>query len=93
MKRVFEEHGALVMGTVPAERLLVFEVGEGWGPLCGFLGREGPGGGFPHVNDGGEYVRGFRRARNWVVGRVLVRGVLLVGPVVAAAVWVWWGRG
>jgi hypothetical protein len=27
---------------VPEERLLVFNVKEGWGPLCRFLGKEGP---------------------------------------------------
>ena len=35
---VFEKHNALVKATVPAERLLVFDVREGWQPLCDFLG-------------------------------------------------------
>jgi hypothetical protein len=40
-----------VTRTVPKERLLVFDVRQGWGPLCGFLGRPVPTTPFPHIND------------------------------------------
>merc|ERR1712013_30660 len=36
--RFFEEHVAEVKKVVPEEKLLVWEVKEGWGPLCRFLG-------------------------------------------------------
>merc|ERR1740139_460550 len=37
--------------AVPAGRLLVFNVKEGWGPLCAYLGRPVPAGiPFPHVH-------------------------------------------
>ncbi len=49
--RVFEEHNAEVRRTVPAGRLLEFEVGQGWEPLCAFLGRPVPGTPFPRLND------------------------------------------
>jgi len=49
---VFERHNEEVKKHVPAERLLVYEVKEGWKPLCEFLGveipEEKP---FPHLND------------------------------------------
>jgi len=48
---VFERHNAEVRATVPAERLLVFEVREGWEPLCRFLDRPVPAGPFPHLNE------------------------------------------
>jgi hypothetical protein len=36
----------------PADQLLVYEVKEGWEPLCDFLGIETPKGEpFPHLND------------------------------------------
>jgi hypothetical protein len=35
---MFEEHSALVRTLVPPEQLLVYEVKQGWGPLCAFLG-------------------------------------------------------
>jgi len=44
----FERHNALVERTVPEERLLVYEVAQGWEPLCGFL--DVPAQPFPRVN-------------------------------------------
>ena len=50
--RVFAEHSRDVQETVPGERLLVFDVKQGWAPLCAFLGVPIPEGEpFPHVND------------------------------------------
>jgi hypothetical protein len=46
-----ERHNAEVKSTVPAERLLVWEVGDGWEPLCEFLEVEVPAEPLPHVND------------------------------------------
>ena len=41
---------------VPADRLLVYEVSQGWGPLCEFLGVPVPDGKpFPHLNDTVEF--------------------------------------
>jgi len=48
----FEEYVAEVKATVPAERLLVFSVTEGWEPLCEFLGEPVPDELFPHENVG-----------------------------------------
>jgi len=53
--RVFEEHNARVQRTVPPERLLVYEVSEGWGPLCEFLGVPQPNAPFPHANRREEF--------------------------------------
>lgn len=44
-------HEEEVKRTVPADRLLVWEVKEGWEPLCAFLGVEVPSEPLPHVND------------------------------------------
>ncbi|MGN9842789.1 sulfotransferase family protein [Nonomuraea sp. H19] len=48
---VFDRHLAEVKAAIPAERLLVFDVGEGWGPLCAFLGVPVPGQPFPQANE------------------------------------------
>jgi len=49
---VFAQHNQAVRETIAPERLLVFDVKEGWEPLCAFLGvpvpEDEP---FPHVND------------------------------------------
>lgn len=41
---------AEVKAEVPAERLLVFDVAEGWAPLCAFLGKPMPDAPFPRTN-------------------------------------------
>lgn len=48
---VYEQHNAAVIDGVPADRLLVYTVGDGWEPLCDFLGVAVPEVDFPHVND------------------------------------------
>ncbi|TPX58091.1 hypothetical protein PhCBS80983_g03401 [Powellomyces hirtus] len=48
---VFRSHIAEVKCTVPADKLLVFEVAQGWAPLCAFLGVPIPQEEFPRVND------------------------------------------
>jgi hypothetical protein len=48
---VYHRHVDAVRGKVPPERLLVYEVGEGWEPLCRFLDVPVPDGPFPHLND------------------------------------------
>ena len=54
---LFERWNAEVQETVPAERLLVFDVKQGWQPLCAFLGVPIPPGPFPHKNDRQRMVR------------------------------------
>jgi hypothetical protein len=47
----FERHNAKIKATIPKEKLLVFDVKEGWEPLCGFLGMPVPDHPFPNLND------------------------------------------
>ncbi|GLZ14377.1 sulfotransferase family protein [Actinomadura sp. NBRC 104425] len=42
---------ARVREAIPADRLLVFDVREGWKPLCRFLDVDVPGIPFPHLNE------------------------------------------
>ncbi len=50
-RRVFKQSNEDVRRRVPPERLLVFDVREGWEPLCNFLGIEVPDKPFPHLNE------------------------------------------
>ena len=54
---VFEEHARRVQAEVPADRLLVFRVQDGWEPLCTFLDCDVPDEPFPHLNEGPDMVR------------------------------------
>ncbi len=44
-----------VRAAIPPERLLVFDVAEGWEPLCHFLDTPVPNGPFPHLNKQAEF--------------------------------------
>jgi hypothetical protein len=48
---VYQAHITEVTETVPAERLLIFLVSEGWQPLARFLGAPVPRAPFPRLND------------------------------------------
>ncbi len=52
---VFTRHTEDVRRAVPADRLLVYEVGHGWEPLCAFLDVPVPDGPFPHLNDAASF--------------------------------------
>lgn len=54
---VFLQHIESVKQQVPPEKLLVYDVKEGWEPLCAFLGVEAsPEKPFPHLNDRANFV-------------------------------------
>ncbi|WP_374058928.1 sulfotransferase family protein [Planomonospora sp. ID67723] len=57
----FERHNAEVRAAIPAERLLVYRVGEGWEPLCAFLGVPVPDEAFPRANDSASFWGNFGR--------------------------------
>lgn len=48
---VFHRHNEDVKAKAPSDRLLVYQVGEGWEPLCDMLGVPVPDEPFPHLND------------------------------------------
>ncbi len=53
----FERHNEAVQAEVPADNLLVFNVAEGWAPLCEFLEMPIPSEPFPHLNEGVATIR------------------------------------
>merc|ERR1711920_912771 len=57
LAKLYEDWISEVKRSVPAERLLVFNVKEGWEPLCTFLGVPVPSRAFPRVNDGAMMQR------------------------------------
>jgi hypothetical protein len=57
MTNLFSRWNEEVMQTVPKERLLVFEVRDGWAPLCEFLGVDIPDEAFPRSNDANSFEK------------------------------------
>ncbi len=56
-KAIFNAWNEEVKRTVPAGRLLIFEMREGWEPLCNFLGVPVPAAPFPRLNAGDSFVK------------------------------------
>jgi len=49
-EQAFNNHLEDVKATVPADKLLIYDVRDGWGPLCKFLDVEEPKEALPHLN-------------------------------------------
>lgn len=59
-RQVFIDHMAYVQRVVPPEKLLVYKVQDGWGPLCEFLGLPEPDTPFTCINDSKAIVALFK---------------------------------
>jgi Sulfotransferase domain len=80
----FHRHNEEVRRTVPPDRLLVYEVGQGWGPLCEFLGVPVPlDKPFPRLND----TAWFRSQIGKVAALILGTGCAAVLLAVLGLVW------
>ena len=68
-----------VKRTVPEEKLLVFNVKEGWEPLCKFLNVPIPEGPFPHTNDSAQMKKFIKsnqiKAKMVVIGAPILLGI------------------
>jgi hypothetical protein len=76
---VYRAHVEEVRRTVPAERFLVFDVAEGWAPLCRFLDRPVPEGEpFPRLNDRRFFARiiGALKLAEWAVPAAIVAALV-----------------
>ena len=78
--RTFEHHNAEVRRRVPPERLLVYDVRDGWEPLCDFLGVEVPDRPFPHLSE----TRQMRRRLLGLIALSAIPLVLLVAGLILA---------
>jgi hypothetical protein len=54
-KDAYDRHNARVRAEVPTERLLEWQPGDGWAPLCAALGVAVPDEPFPHVNSTDDF--------------------------------------
>jgi hypothetical protein len=54
-KAAYDAHNAAVRAAIPAPRLIDWQVGDGWEPICGALGVEVPDTPFPHANTTADF--------------------------------------
>ncbi len=75
----YRHHIKEVMAKVPSDKLLIYSVDQGWGPLCNFLDIPIPEGEFPNVNDRAEIkktLRGMVRGAYFILG---LGAIVLIG--------------
>ncbi|CAK8677519.1 unnamed protein product [Clavelina lepadiformis] len=56
LRKRFRQHTQYCKQNCPPDKLLVYDVRQGWVPLCEFLGKEIPDKPFPHENAAGNIV-------------------------------------
>ena len=67
---------SLLFQKAPKDKLLIFNVKDGWEPLCNFLGKAIPDKKFPHKNIGGKDVN--PRDQNHPVGKQMTKELALI---------------
>ena len=55
LTKAYIAHNNAVKAAIPANQLLVYQVKDGWGPLCAFLNAPVPVDPFPRTNDRGDF--------------------------------------
>ncbi|KAF9871474.1 hypothetical protein CkaCkLH20_11121 [Colletotrichum karsti] len=86
----YSQHYDLIRRVTPKERLLEFDLADGWGPLCEFLGKPIPEEPFPHLNEQAwldEKVRIIAVNGLKSIGRKLA---VVAGALAVAGVAWWW---
>jgi hypothetical protein len=61
-KRAYDAHNAAVRAAIPDERLVDWQPGDGWEPICATLGVDVPDAPFPHANSTEDFLAMFRDA-------------------------------
>ena len=94
-KQTYQKMLDEVRDLVPQERLLEYQMGEGWGRLCEFLGEDVPDTCFPRVNETGDFHERIKVMKRLAMGRIAKRVGWWVGVVVAPVVVgvAWWAYG
>ncbi|EER44874.1 conserved hypothetical protein [Histoplasma capsulatum H143] len=85
------DHYEKVRSTIPKDQLLDFNFGDGWEPLCEFLGVPVPDGSFPKTNSADMFNANVEAELwNTVWGSAKLVGTYLIPAVaISAGVWLW----
>ena len=61
MATAMEAYNQEVIASVPEDRLLVWQIGDGWEPICEFMDLPVPSEDFPHINESAGFEAGIVR--------------------------------
>jgi len=90
----YRKHNLYVKTHCPADRLLIYKLGDGWEPLCKFLGKPVPEKEFPHCNRMGSVIQDLLNHPEYIyMMKKQLASLLFRGIVVCAAVYEWYKPG
>jgi hypothetical protein len=72
----YNEHIENVKKQIPADRLLIYSVDQGWEPLCNFLRKEVPKTSFPKVNDTLEMKQNIK-SRSKIAKKIIALAIIV----------------
>lgn len=87
----FFDHYDTIRDACPKERLLEYEVSQGWEPLCKFLDLPIPDQPFPNINDADEFVYVHKQIWLLALGSMVLKVSAMAVPVVAIGIGYWKG--
>jgi Sulfotransferase domain len=103
-KQRYEEHNEAVRTACKRDKrdFVEYDVRMGWGPLCGFLGKEVPQETFPRLNDTDEFQRLWSpilgEMRRDINQRIMMFAYGMIGLLLSTVLWLygdtlraWWG--
>ncbi|GAB1311478.1 hypothetical protein MFIFM68171_01688 [Madurella fahalii] len=92
-RRAYDEYFAEIRRIVPEERRLEYKMGDGWEPLCEFLGVPVPNVPFPRSNEQEAHQQEVKKRLGKFYGSVFrTFAPLVVGAAAVAAGWLWYRR-
>ena len=91
-RNLYREHYDDVRRLCPKERLLDFQLEDGWDPLCNFLGKEKPEVPFPRLNEGAALAEKFNEFNKRSLLLVLRNLALVIVSVFVGLFAVGWMR-
>jgi hypothetical protein len=75
--KAYDAWNERMQAIIPPDRLLVFNVKDGYKPLCQFLGVPEPAQKFPHENDTAFLISGRRNSARWLNGLLIILSLIL----------------
>lgn len=90
-RQAYLDHGRRIREVVPPEKLLIYRMGDGWEPLCEFLGKEVPDVAFPWLNEAEALTKIGREAalRHLATGARILLPWVVVAVAVAVSFVLW----
>lgn len=92
-KEVYREHVSRIRGLgLPEDKLLVWNVEQGWKPLCAFLGKEIPQENFPNGNTPADFEKRINDMMKARLLKAMMNMALTLGACFAVGVGLWYGQ-